>query len=128
MKEMLPKNKGQVIARNERRGDQQRIQPPSLGGIRENINKRPRNLPFSPHSNLRNTSHNDTNSSPSSVTTASSSFSAGGQQMNKNNNFVKSGSTPQPEQAPSSSSDTMSSVGNDPRKENKRVSSSKGYI
>lgn len=128
MKEMLAKNKGQVFARSERRGDQQRNQAPALGGIRENINKRPRNLAISVHSNLRNTSQNDTNSSPASASTTSSLPSSGGQQMNKNNNFLKSGSTPQPEQAPSSSSDTMSSVGNDPRKENKRVSSSKGYI
>ena len=120
---MLSKSKVQVFSRNERRGDQQRIQAPSL---HENINKRPRHLAVSSHSNLRNNSHSDTNSNTASVTAASSLPSTGGQQINKNSSFIISGSTPQPDQAPSSSSDTMSSAGNDPRKENKRVSSSKG--
>ena len=56
MKDMLPKNKGQVLSRNDRRGDQQRIQAPSLGGIRENINKRPRNLAETLKRNVSNPS------------------------------------------------------------------------
>ncbi len=48
---MLSKSKGQVLSRNERRGDQQRNQTPALGDIRENNNKRPRHLAVSSHSN-----------------------------------------------------------------------------
>ena len=125
---MLSKSKGQVLTINERRRDQQRNQAPTLRDIRQNNNKRPRHLAVSSHSNLRNTSYSNTNSNTASGTAASSSPFTGGQQMSRNSGFIISGSTPQPEQAPSSSSDTMSSAGNDPRKENKRVSSSKGNL
>ena len=119
---MLSKNKGQVLLRNEIRGDQ-RI--PGSVDIRQNNNKRPRQLAESSvHSCSRNNIHTEVSPNIIQVASPSTSTSTGGSPI-KNHNFRAS--KPQPEQTPSSSSDgTMASVGNDQRKENKRVSSSKG--
>ena len=126
MKEMLSKNKGQVLSRNELRGDQ-RIPGSASVDIRQNNNKRPRQLAeSSSHSCSRNNIHTEASPSKLQVAASSTSTSTGGSKI-KNSNF--NSSKPQPDQTPSSSSDgTMASAGNDPRKENKRVSSSKGLF
>ena len=122
---MISKNKGQVLLRNERRVEQ-RVQGSTLGDIRENNNKRSRHQAIPSHSVSRSNIHSDTSLCKLPATATSSSLSIGGQHMNKSN-FISSGSTPQPEQAPSSSSDVMAAAGNDMRKENKRGALSKGY-
>ena len=122
---MLSKNKGQVLSRNEFRGDQ-RIQGSSLGDIRQNNNKRPRqSTEISNHSNSRGNIHTETSPSKAVVAPPSSSATSGVSQI-KNNSF--NSLKPQPDQALSSSSECpkMASVGNDSRKENKRITTSKG--
>ena len=122
---MLSKNKGQVLSRNDFRGDQ-RIQGSDLLDIRQNNNKRPWQE-NSVHLNSRNNINTEANPSKAPVASSSSSTTSGGSQI-RNSNFTSL--KPQPDQTPSSSSDgsIMASVGNDPRKENKRTSSSKGVF
>ena len=122
---MLSKNKGQVLSRNDFRGDQ-RLQGSALGDIRQNNNKRPRqSTENSIHSSSRSNIH--TEGSPSKAPVAASSTSATSKISHVKNNCFKS-LKPQPDQTPSSSSEctTMASVGNDTKKENKRNFTSKG--
>ena len=122
---MLSKNKGQVLSRNDFRGDQ-RLQGSSLGDIRQNNNKRPRqSIENSIHSSSRSNIHTEGSPSKAPVASSSSSATSGASQIkNKCFNSLK----PQPDQTPSSSSECtiMASVGNDTKKENKRSFSSKG--
>ena len=122
---MISKNKGQVLLRNERRGEQ-RIQGSELGDMRENNNKRSRHQAIPPNCGSRSNIHSENSLSNNLAMETSSLLSTGGQQINKSN-FISSGSTSQPEQAQPSPSDVMATLGNDTRKENKRFPSSKGY-
>ena len=66
---MLSKNKGHVLSRNDFRGDQ-RLQGSSLGDIRQNNNKRPRqSIENSIHSSSRSNIHTEV--SPSKAPVAS---------------------------------------------------------
>ena len=122
---MLSKNKGQVLSRNDFRGDQ-RLQGSALGDIRQNNNKRPRqSTENSVHSSSRSNNHTEGSPIKAPVASSSSSATSGVSQI-KNSCF--NSLKPQPDQTPSSSSECtiMASVGNDTKKENKRNFASKG--